>query len=734
MQRCLLYLFALAFIQQVTSRECVTYTGMKLCNTNTCPDDYHMCNVYDKPLITRNHRVGEYGELEHAYITSLTQHGEDCRNNHEELRYSITTTDYELSNEEYCNFDNSLVAYGEGKRIGECVFCYCEPSRSRCINMCEYSSASYIVNDYAKPSTFIPTRPRKREQHQYTCGESDTIEHIACCKNSRCSMKHCISCQSYGRKEQCAQCQENSYFFRGFNTKCYTLDEIKLLCDNYYQIDSITQQFICLPCIQGTLNTDERTNQTSCQCYDGFFGSKCDKNYDRLFCNSNGVYHTEDEICICNSGFTGINCEKRTDYECINGVYDSITDGCICNKGFHGKNCEIEIPCHHGNIIDTVCLCNEGFSGESCEIFIRETREEREHKEQLLNEYLHRECKQGSFDEASKTCVCAHGYSGNDCSIELCKHGKYDYRSDTCICNEGYYGSTCEKSCMRDCNYNGNICNENRVCECSDGWYGTRCEFVKLASPNITIASTFTMDINRVTSESPDIIEDIIMDSMQLEVISCYASKCLPFKLLHNESFIDRIGRRNLNSESSNTTTVIEISFAQTIVNHTLNESIYVYPNNNQSLSYYGGSETVLVHIGTERENFFYIESHQSNTINNEPDIDIVIDDGTDSTDTSDDPPINANNSDDTENESFIKKLYSNIVFIGCGLGGLIVSLIVVRIIRKKRRTLPRKNFNTPNQQRVVFTTNSVYNKGLPKSFAPSNRKLIATAELHQQA
>lgn len=742
MQRCLLYLFALVSLHKVYSQECITLTGMKLCTTPTCPDDYHICNIYDKSLITRNHRVGEFAELRNTYSTQLTQYGDECKYNRDELRYSISNTEPSDIKSEYCNFDNTLVEYGEGMRIGECVFCFCEPDRSRCINMCEYASSTYIVNDYRNVKSFSPKYRRSIDSIQ-NCASEEQIKNVACCKNSHCSMKHCISCESYGTRESCVECQANAFFYRGFKTKCYTLNEIEVLCNKHYSVDYDTQHFTCLTCDEGTLVVDERTNTTSCECAEGYFGPTCSKNYNRLFCSSNGIYDATQRECVCNDGFGGENCEKSTMYECVHGVFDRSLEGCICNKGFYGTHCEHEVLCYHGHIVDRVCMCDEGFSGDSCDIFIKETDYEREKKELLLRDYHTKDCKQGSYDNITKTCTCVRGFTGSDCSIELCKYGSYNYRDETCTCQDGYYGNTCEKSCISECNYNGNICNSDRVCVCDNGWYGDTCAFVRLDTERITIASTFTMNISIVDSESKEVdVEDGRNNDMQIEVISCYTHNCVPFKL--SRSYNSTTRGRYLNEEQRESESFVEISFSQTIVNRTANESVYVYPNNNASLSYYGGENVLLVNMDIATDNYFYIESRsQYSTITSDDNDIIVITDDATSTDNDDGSQTGSNepssgtdeqmNNDSSHTTSFLDKVTNNTVFIISGFGGLLVAIVVIRTLRNGKRR--RKNIvqKKIDENQIVFTSNSLYNSRMNRSFQPSNRKLVSTSKINQQ-
>lgn len=759
---------------------CINVPSMKLCQQPHCPTNYHICNVLDQSMIRHNMQIGAFSELTNVYYTDITLHGEKCANHNDELRFYIGQQ--EPIQEDVCVFDNIIAYHGEGVRIGKCMFCMCHPKESKCVNMCAYSRDAFRVRDFIDISEVSNQRIGSNKELSHTNSADDVycsrlIHNInqACCADHQCLLKHCISCESYGEIEKCMRCESGYYFYKDFNTRCYGLEEISDLCYDAYVLDEETQQFDCLKCNNGIVQYDNSTNTMSCGCNQGYFGSDCSKEYSVIYCSSNGAYDESRRICTCNDMFSGDDCSQYEARDCQNGKYNAKTETCVCEPGFVGESCEERVSCVHGDVFDRVCMCHDGFSGSACDIYRFESSEMRREKELLLSDYYKQPCKHGVLNNETNVCVCYSGFSGLDCSNAICKYGRFDYEQELCVCSSGYYGEYCQYSCAEKCNYNGNMCNLQRSCQCDDEWYGDYCEKIRIHSDKITIADSFVMNIrvsdstykeNRTPDEDIDIVYDSSNDSsrmtefvdnhdIDIEIISCFSDKCVPFRLVYQVDQDSQINNsvnaiRSLQDVDTANVTYIELIMDQLVLNESANEAIYVYPNNDYNTSYYGGTNNVRVALTpTTRDNFFYIESRFISTSTYDEESDdtpLINDDDVTNDDTEDETEsdqrgvsVDEQQSNNEDDNSFIHTLTKS-SSIGIMVGVLAMTLFVGFMIKKQRRVrrrgppkLARKN----DKDRIIFTTNDLYkNKGARQApiFNASNRKIFAPQQQRQMS
>ena len=196
--------------------------------------------------------------------------------------------------------------------------------------------------------------------------------------------------------------------------------------------------------------------------------------------------------CECPEGFTGTRCETISgeicgNIVCLNGG-QCIGGACDCPSGWTGADCSIqqadpcdELNCINGGIcVDGICACPPGFSGEFCEI--RNTDPACESIE----------CQNGGVC-IDGTCLCPPGFTGVNCQTVIfncnntpCQNGGIcDMETGACACPPGYGGSDCSlitDECLAnpiDC-LNGGQC-INGSCSCPIGWTGDFCEIEDLA-------------------------------------------------------------------------------------------------------------------------------------------------------------------------------------------------------------------------------------------------------------
>ncbi|XP_032598831.1 protein draper isoform X3 [Drosophila grimshawi] len=173
----------------------------------------------------------------------------------------------------------------------------------------------------------------------------------------------------------------------------------------------------------------------------------------------------------------------RSGSECIPHCSEACQHGrciapekCKCTEGYGGPACNISVHCETN--------CPSGYYGENCDKVCR-----------CLNN--------SSCDSESGDCICAPGWTGEDCS-EPCSDGFYgmeckercpeslhgnatcDHITGEVLCRPGYLGRTCEHACKPgmygpncqlkcSCEHAGECNHENGHCICLPGWTGANC-------------------------------------------------------------------------------------------------------------------------------------------------------------------------------------------------------------------------------------------------------------------
>ncbi|XP_030242366.1 protein draper isoform X4 [Drosophila navojoa] len=142
-------------------------------------------------------------------------------------------------------------------------------------------------------------------------------------------------------------------------------------------------------------------------------------------------------------------------------------------------------PCQHGRCVaPEKCKCIEGYGGPACNIICR-----------CLNN--------SSCDSETGNCICAPGWTGDDCA-EPCPDGFYgmeckercpasmhgnatcDHITGEVVCRPGYLGLTCEHACppglygpncklQCTCEHGGECNHVTGQCACLPGWTGSNC-------------------------------------------------------------------------------------------------------------------------------------------------------------------------------------------------------------------------------------------------------------------
>jgi hypothetical protein len=573
--------------------------NIRLCSTGICPASFHVCNSFDAELITHAVKENNFESIDDIYHTDINNNGGNCIETPDEIATTISNMSAHAY-DDTCSYDNKVIRNGEGILLDKCIFCTCNKKQSICINTCKYSTYLNRIHDYKEVAHNLLNIPEIQQEKRVRCKDRKYYDNVACCRNNNCKMPHCISCMSYGVREECNICEKGHYFYKNHRSKCYTMAEIELVCDNSYKLDETTHQFECISCIHGTFQTIGSTRR--CVCDGNYFGAECSKNYDKVYCMNNGVYNKMTRRCVCNEGYSGNSCQEYTSLNCNHGIYNVNMEECVCRKGYSGAFCENKVACKYGLIVKDVCLCNDGFSGEDCSVFRQETELQKKHKQHHLQSFYESPCKFGVYNNKTTTCDCFNGYEGNDCNRPLCRHGSYNTLLDICECDEHYYGSKCDRSCLKQCNYNGNMCNYDKTCVCENGWYGETCDKILLEDASIRFGSSIEIDLKKGTD---------VEDTTTAEVVPCYSTSCIPF-MIKRLRMTNVTSQRRLRNSDANSQT-IDIRFPPSYINKTNNEAIYIYPNNDYNLSYYGGVEHIEINDTTYTSYYFSVEPLRAN-------------------------------------------------------------------------------------------------------------------------
>lgn len=242
----------------------------------------------------------------------------------------------------------------------------------------------------------------------------------------------------------------------------------------------------CIPypgCLYGTCK-----NAWTCE---------CDLNWGGLLCNKDLNYCGTHQPCV-NGGI------------CSNERPDEYS--CACPEGFSGQNCEIGVnectssPCQNGGLCQNLadhftCHCLLGWQGSLCEIPTPHLGDSCRGTPCGVHAVSCVRLQRSMSDGLDMyRCICQQGWTGDFCDEDVndcvgqCKNGATCLdlvNTYQCTCAPGYTGHHCEKEvdeCESDPCQNGAICRDilnGFICKCPTGFYGTLCqEVVNMCRPD----------------------------------------------------------------------------------------------------------------------------------------------------------------------------------------------------------------------------------------------------------
>jgi len=178
-------------------------------------------------------------------------------------------------------------------------------------------------------------------------------------------------------------------------------------------------------------------NDGHCMCWSGYSGEMCQHSCPNE-CSHQG--ECIEGACLCFAGYLGVDCSEKG---CCSGHGSCQNPGeCECGTGWAGDNCSIMVMCPdpacggHGTCeMDGKCHCNRGWGGPTC---------------MIITPACEPACVNGTCNAASQSCMCRGRWEGaacdkqkhyckNDCNNQgLCAYG-------TCLCAHGFGGDDCSK-------------------------------------------------------------------------------------------------------------------------------------------------------------------------------------------------------------------------------------------------------------------------------------------------
>ncbi|KAL3869437.1 hypothetical protein ACJMK2_042118 [Sinanodonta woodiana] len=263
--------------------------------------------------------------------------------------------------------------------------------------------------------------------------------------------------------------------------KCKVDDFNRTVCElcasGYYSSSSNSCRPCNFNCNGGPQKCDPRTGKCTAGCLGGYYGEYC--NY---ICSQHCINNTCSPLngnCDCEEGWFGLRCDRECPVNCDECDGFAVTNTCSrCQQGFYGPHCETVCPENclqepYRDRCDKVTgHCNMGCYGS------------------MYGKFCNQTCSPnciGKCDQLSGNCLtgCVSAWYGPTCEQKCsssCKDALPGFRicdrdNGTCEfgCENGKFGQTCDKICNYKCRNKTCIMTSGDCVVCMKGFYGLNC-------------------------------------------------------------------------------------------------------------------------------------------------------------------------------------------------------------------------------------------------------------------
>jgi len=145
--------------------------------------------------------------------------------------------------------------------------------------------------------------------------------------------------------------------------------------------------------------------------------------------------------------------------------------------GMPDRSASYELPLRaHFNLPGGIAMARNASLSSTNSLYIADTGN---HVIRAITAACAKVCENGGTCDGDETCVCASGWSGDDCTVPICTSPCASTRQlcvapDTCDCVPGYGGDCTHALCVQTCE-NGGVCSEPDTCHCAQGWMDSNC-------------------------------------------------------------------------------------------------------------------------------------------------------------------------------------------------------------------------------------------------------------------
>ncbi|KAK3591235.1 hypothetical protein CHS0354_010600 [Potamilus streckersoni] len=362
-----------------------------------------------------------------------------------------------------CNTSTGACTYGcVDNWIG--ANCNLQCNLDQCLNCSTVLGPNRVVCTQCQSGYFLQDGMCVRCGH---CKNGETCDYInGTCPNGCADRFQGDTCSIFCDIPNCEKCKA----IESNRTVCE-------LCKSGYYNSPATCQLCNFSCGGGPQKCDPRTGKCTDGCLVGYYGEFC--NY---ICSQHCVNKSCSSLngnCNCEEGWFGSRCDRECPVNCDECDGFAVSNTCSrCQQGWYGTHCEIACPENclqepYRDRCDKVTgQCNMGCYGS------------------MYGKFCNKTCSPnciGKCDQLSGNCSngCVSAWYGPTCEQKCsssCKDASPGFRicdrdNGTCYfgCENGRYGETCDKICSYNCKNQTCVMTSGDCVVCMKGFYGTYC-------------------------------------------------------------------------------------------------------------------------------------------------------------------------------------------------------------------------------------------------------------------